>query len=273
MSKRESITHQAEGLGVKFNVKGLPEHKVSLLAPSDPSLTKGKTIAVDPYSVILRNTSNRSIVGYSIKWECFDGETEVIGRDTSNDHNFSNILGVVFMYGDESERKEVLDQLEGVITPNSAWLISPNFPAHPIGVAVDDGNTTVTNASLAALQAACPDMAVTADGIFFDDGTFIGPDTTNFFSKVNTQMTVRNEILQGVNNELRSGKNPAEVFKGLEQLREFYAKQGDTDQTRSYFRNLFIADVLGMKNTWGTEAAIKTIQQQLSRSWVRLRKI
>lgn len=273
MSKKESETHQAEGLGVRFNVKGLPEHNISLLAPSDPGLTKGRTLAVDPYSVILRNTGSRSVVGYSIKWECFDGKSEVIGRDTSKDHNFSNILGVVFMYGEESERKGVLSQLEGVITPNSAWLVSPNFPAHPIGEEVDEADTNVTDASLAAIRAACPDMTVTADGIFFDDGTFIGPDTTNFFAKVETQMAVRYEILQGVQSELRSGKTAAEVFKGLEQLRDFYAKQADTDQTRTYFRNLFIGDVLGMRNTWGTKGAIKTVQLQLSRSWVKLRKV
>jgi hypothetical protein len=177
------------------------------------------------------------------------------------------------MYGEEPERKSVLSQLEGVIEPNSAWLVSPNFPAHPIGAAVAEDDSKVSNTTLAAVLAACPDMTVTADGIFFDDGTFVGPDTTNFFAKVKTQMTVRYEILQGVQNELRSGKSAAEVFKGLEQNRDSEEKQGDGDRTRSYFKNLFARDILGMKNTLGTEEAIKTIQMQLSRPWVKLRKL
>lgn len=271
-STRESVIHKAESSGVKFNIIGLPEHRISLIAPSDPSVTKG-TAVVDPYSVVLRNTGSRSIVGYSIKWECFDGKSAVIGRDTSNDHIFSNILGVVFMYGEESERKDILSRLEGVIEPNSAWIVSPNFPAHPVGMAVDEGNTNVTDPSLAAIRALCPDMTITADGIFFDDGTFIGPDTTNFFAKVETQMAIRYEVLQGVQKGLRSGKNEAEVFKGLEQIRDSEEKRSDADQNRSYFRKLFIADILGMKNSWGTEKAIKTIQLQLSRPWVKLRKL
>ena len=116
-------------------------------------------------------------------------------------------------------------------------------------------------------------MTVSADGVFFDDGTFMGPDTTNFFAKVKTQMDVRYEILQGVENELQSGKNPAEVFKRLEQIRDFEETQGGTDETRSYFRALFARDVVGMKNTWGTEKAIKTVELQLSRPWVKLSTI
>ena len=70
------------------------------------------------------------------------------------------------------------------------------------------------------VQAACPTMTVTLDGGFFDDGTFIGPDTNDFFAKVKTQIDVRYEILQGVQSDLKSGKDPAAVFKGLEQMRD-----------------------------------------------------
>lgn len=257
---------------MNYNIKDLSEHGISLIAPSDPALTTNRK-AFDPYSVVIRNDSSRAVVGYSIKWQCFDGKTEAVGRDESRDQVFSNILGVVFMHGEESERKGVLTRLDGVIEPDSAWLVSPNSPAQPIGAIADGGNTEVIDAALDEIRAACPDMTVTADGIFFDDGTFIGPDTTKFFSKVKTQMDVRFEILRGFQKELQSGKNPDDIFKGLEQIRDLEETQGGTDEIRSYFRSLFARDLLGMKHTFGTEKAIQTIQLQLSRRWVELRKL
>ena len=142
LTERKLVTHKTEIAVMKFNLNGLPEHGISLIAPSDPILTRGRIVSVDPYSVV-RNTGSRAVVGYAVKWECFDGKGEVIGRDTSKDHILSNILGIVFMYGEESERKTILSQLDGVIEPNSTWLISRNFPAHPIGVTIENGNAEV----------------------------------------------------------------------------------------------------------------------------------
>jgi hypothetical protein len=119
-------------------------------------------------------------------------------------------------------------------------------------------------------------MTVTADGVFFEDGTFIGPDTTNFFARVKTQMNVRSEIYQGVQNELKSGKTPGEVFRGLEQIRDregLEYSDETIDELRSYYRNLFARDVLGKKEVWGTDKAIEQVHQLLSKPWVKLRKL
>ena len=203
INKREPLTHKEES--VKFNLKDLPEHGISLIAPSDRAFTKAKTITIDPYSVLLKNTSSRAVVGYSINWQCFDGKTESANRDMSHDRKFSNSLGFAFMYGEESERRAVLKNADEVIQPNSTWLISPNFPARKMSGAVEEVSIGLDQAALAEVQAACPTMTVTADGIFFDDGTFIGPDANNFFAKVKTQMDARYELLQGVQSDLKSG--------------------------------------------------------------------
>ena len=269
---RETVTHKMESSFVKYNIKDLPEHGISLISPSDATVSKSPK-TVDPYSVVIRNRSSRAVVGYSIKWECFDGKNESANRDISYDHWFSNILGVVFLHGEETERRNVLSTLEEVIEPNSSWHISPNFPARKIDGDSKAVSTGIDEAVLAKIRAACPVMTVTVDGVFFDDGTFIGSDTTNFFARVKTQMDVRYEVLQGVRDELQSGKNPVEVFNGLERIRDSEETPVSGDETRSYFRNLSVRDVLGMKNTFGTETAIKTVQLQLSKPWVKLRKL
>lgn len=275
--KNEMGAPKTETSAVKFNVNGLPEHSVSLIAPSDPILTGGRTVFVDPYSVAIRNTSSKAVVGYSIKWECTDGKRDSATRDLSHDRKFSNSLGFAFMYGEESERKEILKNADEVIQPNSTWLISPDRPARKLTGPIEETNTGGDQSALPSVQAACPTITVTLDGVFFDDGTFVGPDTNDFFVKVKTQMDVRHEVLQGVLKDLKSGKDPAEVFKGLEQMRErerqFSGGEMTTNELRSFYRHMFAQDVLGMKETWGVDGAIANVQRQLSRHWVTLRKL
>ena len=112
------------------------------------------------------------------------------------------------MYGDESERRAILKNADEVIQPNSTWLISPDLPARKLSGPLEEINTGRDREALAEAQAACPTMTVTLDGVFFDDGTFIGPDTNDFFAKVKAQMDVRHEVLQGVQSDLKSGKAP-----------------------------------------------------------------
>jgi hypothetical protein len=206
-----------------------------------------------------------------------DGKGESAARDMSHDRKFSNSLGFAFMYGEESERRAILKNADEVIEPNSTWLISPDLPARKLSGLPAEINTELDQAALAEVQAACPTMTVTLDGVFFDDGTFIGPDTNDFFAKVKTQMDVRHEVLQGVQSDLQSGKDPTEVFRGLEQIRdrERQVSGGEMtmDQLRSFYRHMFAQDVLGMKEVWGTEGAIANVQRQLSRHWVTLRKL
>lgn len=181
------------------------------------------------------------------------------------------------MYGEESERRVILKNADEIIEPNSTWLLSPDFPARKLSRPLEVINTGRDQAALAELQAACPTMTVTLDGVFFDDGTFIGPDNNDFFVKVKTQMDVRYEVLQGVQTDLQSGKDPTEVFRELEQIRnrERQVSGGEmtTNELRSFYQHMFAQDVLGMKEMWGADGAIANVQRQLSRPWVTLRKI
>jgi hypothetical protein len=262
-----------ESLLVKFKITDLPEHGILLMPPSDLAFTKGKAVPIDPYSILLENTSTQAVVGYAIKWECWDGKTETSARDLSLDRILLHVLGVVFLYGEESDRRSLLNRMDDVIRPHSTWLIANDYPAREINQEV---NAELIEAAIAEVNAACPTMTVTADGVFFEDGTFIGPDTTNFFARVKTQMNVRSEIYQGVQNELKSGKTPGEVFRGLEQIRDregLEYSDETIDELRSYYRNLFARDVLGKKEVWGTDKAIEQVHQLLSKPWVKLRKL
>ena len=277
ITKKETVSHKTGIAVVKFNLKGLPEHGISLIAPSDASFNNDTPGTFDPYSVVLKNTTSRSVVGYSFKWECADAPTETASRDMSNDRLVSHLIGFAFLYGDESDRKAILNRAEDVIRPNTMWLISFDSPARQITGGAEDVSAKLDQAAVAKAQAACPTITVIADGIFFDDGTFIGPDTNNFFTQVKTQIDTRYEVLQGVQNDLKSGKSSNEVFQRLEQIRHEEQPPIGGDMTlndlHSYYRNVFAQDILGKKNLWGPEKAIEEVHQLLSKPWVKLRKL
>lgn len=283
-NRKESVTHQPEPPTVNFNVKDFPEHGVLLIAPSHPAfkelrskLTKSESLIDNSYSVFLRNTGNRAVVGYFIRWECFDEKGEIPTRNLSNDRNVSNIVSWVFLYGEESDRKAAMNRSTDIIKPQSIWFISFDYPSGPIEQVAGDAVFAQPKSIDAAPRNSCASVSVIADGIFFDDGTFIGPDTNGFFTSTKGQMDARYEILRGIQTQLKLGKKAEEVFKGLERIRDHErAKQGERnteDEFRSYFKSMFAQDVLGKKEVLGADKTLEDVQLQLSKPWVNLRKL
>lgn len=77
-------------------------------------------------------------------------------------------------------------------------------------------------------------------------------------------------------NQLKSGKNRDEVFSELERIRDKTQSLGEQptiNDLRAYFRSMFAMDLVGKKNLWGIEKAIAEIEDQLSKPWVKLRKL
>ena len=70
-NKKESVTHKMESASVTFNVRDFPEHGIYLIGPFDEGFAKmaaqlneeASITDLLPYSVFLKNTSSRSVVG------------------------------------------------------------------------------------------------------------------------------------------------------------------------------------------------------------------
>lgn len=278
---------------MKFNARDFPEHGVSLFVPSDPSfddlLAKLEPPSIqDRYSVFLKNSSTRAVVGYSIKWQCFDDRGDTVDRNLSNDRNLNRIVSWVFLHGEEPDRRAVLNRSEDIIKPDSIWLINADGPARPMEgpvsscSAVDTFSITLFDESGRVIETVqdCASTTVIADGIFFDDGTFIGPDTNGFFTEVKSQMDARYEIFRGVQNDLESGKKADEIFKELARICDLegigpgeLGERPTAEKFRSFFRGLFARDVLGMKEVFGVDKTLEDVQLKLSKPWVTLRKL
>jgi hypothetical protein len=123
----------------------------------------------------------------------------------------------------------------------------------------------------------CSKVTISVDGVFFDDGTFLGADTTAFFNEVKTQMDARYEILSKVESDLRSGVNVQEIIRKLEQIVSQPMPELPESPSRAEylnsFRIIFAKDILGMKSVYGVKKAMEDVHQQLSKPWVPLRRL
>lgn len=259
-----------------FQTKDFPEHGVHLIGPWHPSFAKlAQMMKSDEVSgtaippVFLQNTSKHSVVGYRITWTCVDKARIADVRDKSN------IISYVFLHADESERIQAMARDLNVMEPNSTWFVSQDGPTKRVQEV--ETEKWMPGSELQRVSSHCAKLTISLDGLFFDDGTFLGPDTTAFFNEVESQMDARHEVLSRVKNDLKSGIGFEDVFRELEQI----AGQPEPDlpelpsrgQYLSFFRRIFAKDILGMKDSFGTAKAIEDVHQQLSKPWVKLRKL
>src|SRR5688572_27739739 len=74
------LTRRAQAMTVRLNVKDIKEHGLEIITPLDPSFDhlaakyfKGKPSAeleaFRPFSVFIKNRSNKYLVAYVLKWE------------------------------------------------------------------------------------------------------------------------------------------------------------------------------------------------------------
>ena len=269
----------------KFSVEDFPEHGISLIVPSDSRfgdlqsrLTKvNRSSMGNRYLVFLTNSGDRAVVGYSIKWECLDSSGNSSDRNVHNNRNLSYLCSWVLLHGEEADRRAVINRSQEVIKPDSIWFITDDSEGPLDGSSGEGFLSPMTFYELDGAETlqGCATMRVVIDGIFFDDGIFIGSDSNGFFNRVKTEMDTRYEILLGVQTDLRSGKSTDEIFRGLERLRnqEGLYPGPSSVELRAFFRKLFAQDVLGKKEMWGVDKAIADVHLQLSNPWVSLRKL
>jgi len=205
-------------------------------------------------------------------WQCVDRAGIADVRDKSN------IISYVFLHGDEADRIQAMACDTGVMEPNSTWLISLDGPTERVqdnGAGQSEKRTPTSD--LQRISKKCSQITISLDGLFLDDGTFLGADTTAFFDEVESKMDARHEILSKVEGDLKSGVSVEDVFRKLEQIagqpRPELPDLPSRAEYLSFFRIIFAKDILGMRNVFGTEKAIEDVHQQLSKPWVKLRKL
>ncbi len=315
---------KAQAMNVHVNVKDLPEHGVRIIAPSDSSFDqraqsflKGEpqpmVDRIKPFSVILENTGRLAIVGSRLNWEIVKTDGTV----------FNQRIG-------SANPRALMDGDKAIQTTREAAI-----PSHAIrfvsllGSAAEGEQLHLTNVGLsfrgsqsemeefhnallqgnreeafdkshiAKVMREATSVTVSIDGIFFEDGTFVGENKTGFFDEVKAYIDAEYDLVMEISLAQKQAKTSDEIFK---QVRDFLVAhtRGRTESptTDNYtgkrtaedreiislasirfssdryqnYKTLYAQQLMSMKEALGAKQAIREALKLLERPRVELRR-
>jgi hypothetical protein len=290
------FSRNAPQVSIKMNIKDLPQYNLRLIGPSDPSFDermkkefRGESNevidALKPFSVFLENKGKSTVVGYLIQW----GFTKA---DGTNQYYRKAVLNRQALMGGGEDLAPELSRQSGQVEPHSAIFLSLLSPegGGNLGIEISreeaeqikqgkrpDQSTVLQRFRAEAAQ--CSAITVTIDAAVFDDGTFVGPDTSNFFNQTKAVIEAKRDFL----NELSAGlSGSGEVSDSLHgRLQETASEQVENlgskstpDDYYNYFKKLSAIEFLQATKAQGEKKAIERAQRELNKNkpWATLRK-
>lgn len=238
------INNNNKNMVATYSSQDLPEHGLIIIKPSDPEFNHLATILqsekeildfekIKPFSIFLKNNNTKAIVGHSIVWQFTDSS----GGKTEQAINYVN--------------SPALTDGEFIISPNDKLnqsipaggykflTLIPNAVSGGTGGGgssseVFDKNNTdkskITDKQELNIETESiyrhkldngSEIFISLSGAFFEDGLFVGVDTTNFFDLVNAHVKAKRDLDAYVNSMLKKGSSYSETLNhGLQEKTE-----------------------------------------------------
>jgi len=275
-------------MGIRIHAKDLTEYGLTIVRPSDPEfetvarasikdLSKEELELLRPLSVGIKNNTSKAVVAHSVVWAgtTHEGATKLYNVTYANSEFFTD--------RDEFVRT-VTGNLNMTIEPGKALLLTlvtlrRGGPGGG-GGGSRDSQDTISNeqtseneslsSSLTALRSeimSYADITVSIDGVFFEDGTFVGPDTLGFFDRMKGQVEAKRDLRNFISQSLASKKAESEIYEEIERLALLDVK-GPSGQTtlaehKNYFTRFFAQLLLAQRQTYGDSPTLqKAVRSQ-----------
>lgn len=283
----------SKNMNVRMHAKDLPEHGLVIIKPTDPDfdttasgLLEGMSVTdieeVKPLSVIIRNTGNKTVVAHSIVWE----GVEANGKKNSYKILYANAEALT----EESMQNSADNAASEIIRPGTARLFTllPNYyqssnggsgrsPREDYQAAQsrsDSENDRLQSrrSFVATALNKYTDITVYVDGVFFDDGSFVGEDTTGFFDTMSAQVNAKRDLMDDISDQFERGKSKDDIFSELETRVSLtdsrvinLAANRSPEAHYDFFRKLYAKQLLGLKKVYGDEKLIAMARDKKGR--------
>jgi hypothetical protein len=190
---------------------------------------------VRPYSIFVRNTTNRKVAGLAVRWQITYSNGKVF--------NYSAQSIILRGLMDRGAGTGQADTTELIDAGQASYQILPPVHIPPIGgqsplqgtmegdfyagndqnhgqvddAARTDNDTAIRDFLVAKLQNAT-DITVVIEGVFFDNGTYIGVNSTQFFEKIRAQRDGNNDLLRKIATMLSQNYTYTQIYDYLQAL-------------------------------------------------------
>ena len=158
---------------------------------------KPEMSTLKPFSVILRNSSSRSVVAFAIKWVVSDASGKVLTR------SFNYIEPSGLLDGGREKTKRAL--VEHQIRPGGTRLLTTNG----MDRTEDELRDLASSPLPESVQHVEIDLAV------FDDGESIGPNTLGLMEIFAAYVNARQDVMEEVDSRTAKGENLKSVVADI----------------------------------------------------------
>lgn len=287
-------------MGVRIHAKDLPEYGLVIIKPSDPSFnaeasallknaTREDLESIKPLSVVIKNIGDKTVVAHTIIWEAYGGSGE------RQAYRISYANSEFFI-----DRNEYVGSLAGTdadktIKAGSALLVS--LVALPSGNGPSGGgggsrqnrhesqqrqdiDVNDSQQSLEGLRSEVltkySDITILIDGVFFDDGTFVGPDSFGFFDRMRVQVDAKRDLINSIADSVEQKKSEDEIFQEIQAKANMEVKK-PTDKVSltdyyHFFTRLFAEEILLKRKQYG-ENTLEIVLRPRSQHQTVLRRL
>lgn len=265
------------GSTVQFNSKDLSNNGLILIEPTDDSYDKELAItlkrkdttiremaeSIRPFSVILVNKGKKEVIAYAIKWEAVDAAGNTISRVDS--YVQPGVLMGITPSGDEK-----INEIGIAIRAHQSRLLFWGGMDNDLGMLSKE---EMVNPELAHA------ISITAslDSVVFDDGTAVGPDSTKFFSQVESEVQAKKDLLQIIHSKYFKGTSMKEI---LDTVGMVAAEPEETPSVNSpgsyyrYHRRLFANEISSIRKfEKDDKKTIMRVLQPLKNKWKAPKKV
>jgi hypothetical protein len=150
-----------------------------------------------------------------------------------------------------------------IIKSNTPWLAFPGFAGALDTLTVNTGGSNLAPYfdSVSRNLAQYSKVNVSLDGMFFDDGAFVGPDTTGFYGKVEALIRANQDLRDELETRMKSGKSTDDVFAHVieetNKPKVALGRSSTADDHYNHFKRLAAKELMEMRDVSGNEKALE----------------
>jgi hypothetical protein len=230
-----------------------------------------KSDAKDAFSVFVANNSDQAIASCTLKWEILlpDGRTITRYKTKTGELDIVSEGGVTHLSEGIATKGHLLFSLMDSSHPDNSAQTGIEFR--------EGGGAPDLNAQLSDSVK----VKVSIDGALFVDGTYVGPDSNNYFELFRGKVEGNRELNEEIAQLIDAGAKPEVIIGHLQRVAnvrssEVKSPAGEVPQYlfgKWMQKNSYARLLLAMGKYKGDQAVLDRVRTEMSKPQIKMRRL
>lgn len=239
-------TKNTKDMQVRYSAKDLPEHGIIIILPTDAEfdVLAGTLLAkqndpdfekIKPFSIFLKNSSSKAVVAHSIVWKFVDATGKIADFKINYVDSPALTDGILNVESDEQTNETIpaggyrfltlAPKLNSQGGGGSELSHEKNVLDTTQESSIEEKRGKAIESLYSRVLKNNNEVIILLDGAFFDDGLYVGSDTTNFFNVVDAHVRATREVISSISKILGNSAQEDTILKTLQEKGESKLKK------------------------------------------------